>query len=73
MLENEFKIETNRTYDMSNNYDKELIKDPFFKDIQCVDKSCYMHLDYELNIEDEVWESKMVRIHQSLKLLNQCW
>ena len=62
MLENEFKIGTNRTYDMNNSYNKELIRDPFFKDIQCVGKNCYMHLDYELNTKEEVWESKMVRI-----------
>lgn len=46
---------------MSDSYNKELIKDPFFKDIKCSSKSCFMHLDYEFTTNQELWTSQMVR------------
>ena len=47
---------------MSDNYNKELIKDPLFRDIICSSKNCFMHLDYEFTTNEELWTSKMVRI-----------
>ena len=62
LLDVNFQIETNRSYNLVDDYDKELIKDPFFKIINCFSKNCFMHLDYQFNSEKAIWESKMVRI-----------
>ena len=48
---------------MSDNYNKELIKDPLFRDIICSSKNCFMHLDYEFTTNEELWTSKIVRIY----------
>ena len=64
LLDNNFQIETNRSYErVDNSYNKELIPTPLFKNLNCISKNCFMHLDYEFNIEKELWESKMVRVH----------
>ena len=62
LLDINFKIETNRSYNLVDDYNKELIKNPYFKIIKCVSKDCFMHLDFQFNTEEAIWESKMVRI-----------
>ena len=66
LLDINFKIETNRSYNLVDDYNKELIKDPYFRIINCVSKNCFMHLDYQYNSEEAIWESKMVRIKKKI-------
>ena len=62
LLDINFEIETNRSYNLIDDYNKELIKDPNFGIKKCVRKNCFMHLDFQYNSEEAIWESKMVRI-----------
>ena len=56
---------------MSDNYNKELIKDPLFRDIICSSKNCFMHLDYEFATNKELWTSKMVRTQSRFPVQSQ--
>ena len=62
LLEINFQIESNRSYNLIDDHNKELIKDPNFGIKKCVSKNCFIHLDFQYNSEEAIWESKMVRI-----------
>ena len=63
LLDSNFQIETKRSYDsVDNSYNKSILTFPHFKNSNCGNKNCFMHLDYEFNTEKEVWETKTVRL-----------